>query len=51
MSYELVKDSKPISDFEGVEPDYDYRLELYDPRENHNKFWHIAVYGHFVVRH
>jgi len=48
---ELTKVNKDPSEFDGQEPDYDEKLEFYDSRRNHNKFWHIRVYGRFVVRH
>lgn len=46
----LIKSTKSPSDFAGMEPDFESRLELYDTGKNHNKFWHIWVYGCFVVR-
>lgn len=50
MGVELSKTDKKPEDFEGQEPDYDVRLEMYDKRRNHNKFWHIRVFGRYVVR-
>ena len=46
----LTKSSKPHTDFEGMEPEYCEKLDLYDPRKNSNKFWHIWTYGNYVVR-
>lgn len=46
----LDKINKSPSDFAGQEPDFDERLDYYDPKNNHNKFWHIQVYGRYVVR-
>ena len=46
----LTKSSKKASEFEGQEPSYHEKLELYDPSNNNNKFWHIWVYDHYVVR-
>ena len=46
----LRKTNKSISDFEGQEPDYEAKLEFYDTSKNHNKYWHIQVYGYYVVR-
>lgn len=48
--YDLKKVSKTLADFEGLEPDYEQKLEFYDTKKNHNKFWHIWVYGNLVVR-
>jgi predicted DNA-binding WGR domain protein len=48
---DLIKTNKTPADFEGQEPSYEEKLEFYDTRKNHNKFWHIRVYGQFVVRH
>lgn len=48
---ELTKTNKSPSEFEGLQPDHSARLELFDKRKNHNKFWHIFVYDRFVVRH
>lgn len=48
---ELTKVSKSPSEFDGLEADYDERLDLFDRTANKNKFWHIRVYGQFVVRH
>lgn len=51
MGIDLAKvTDKTAADFEGLEPDYEAKLEFYDQRRNHNKFWHIAVYSEFVVR-
>jgi predicted DNA-binding WGR domain protein len=41
---------KTVADFEDQEASYDERLEFYDTRKNHNKFWHVRVFGCFVVR-
>lgn len=46
----LVKTNKKPSDFDGQEPDYDERLDFYDPKRNHNKFWHVRVFGRYIVR-
>jgi len=46
----LTKSSKSHSDFEGQEPSYHEKLELYDPSNNNNKFWHVWVYDQYVVR-
>jgi len=47
---ELTKVSKSPSDFDGQEPEYDERLDFFDRSSNKNKFWHIRVFGEFVVR-
>lgn len=47
----LTKTNKSPSDFEGQEPDYTEKLEFFDRGANKNKFWHVAVYGSYVVRH
>lgn len=47
---ELTKVSKSPSDFDGLKPDYDERLDFFDRTSNKNKFWHIKVFGEFVVR-
>lgn len=46
----LTKVNKSHSEFEGETPDYHEKLELFDPSNNNNKFWHIWVYGRFIVR-
>jgi predicted DNA-binding WGR domain protein len=46
-----TKVNKKLADFEGQDPAYKADLEYHDPSENHNKFWHVRVYGRFVVRH
>ena len=48
---DLTKVSKTHADFDGQEPSYHEKLELYDPSNNNNKFWHVYVYGDYVVRH
>ena len=47
----LTKSAKTLADFDGQDPDYAEKLELHDPGENKNKFWHVWVYGDYVVRH
>lgn len=47
----LSKTNKNPDDFAEQTPDYEVKLELFDRVENHNKFWHCAVYGTYVVRH
>ena len=47
----LTKTNKSHEDFEGQEPSFEAHLEIFDKRKNHNKFWHITVYGNHVVRH
>ena len=47
---DLTKTSKKPGDFDGEEASYDERLDYYDPHNNNNKFWHIRVYGKYVVR-
>lgn len=47
---ELTKVAKSPSDFDGQEPDYDERLDFFDRASNKNKFWHIKVFGKFIVR-
>ena len=56
MRFTAVKTGKKIEDFEGQAPEAEIRLELHDPKENHNKFWHCFVYESegekfFIVRH
>lgn len=51
MKIKLDKSDKDASFFADQEPDWEVKLEMYDPRKNHNKFWHIRVYGTYVVRH
>jgi len=46
----LTKSAKKHTEFEGQEASYSEKLELYDPSNNNNKFWHIWVYGEYVVR-
>jgi predicted DNA-binding WGR domain protein len=46
----LTKVNKSHTEFEDQEPGYGKKLELYDPSKNSNKFWHIWVYGPYVVR-
>lgn len=46
----LTKVNKTPEDFDGQEPSYEARLEIYDRRKNHNKFWQIQVFGNFIVR-
>jgi len=46
----LTKTSKKPSDFEDQEASYDERLEFYDTHKNHNKFWHVRVFGNYIVR-
>ena len=41
---------RTIDDFNGVEPDFEEKLEFYDPRKNHNKFWICQVYNFYIVR-
>jgi predicted DNA-binding WGR domain protein len=48
---DLTKVKKTLADFDGQEPSYHEKLEFYDPKQNHNKFWHIWVYDSYVVRH
>ncbi|MGE3483501.1 MAG: WGR domain-containing protein [Nitrospira sp.] len=50
MTQELTKVNKKATDFEGQVPDYECKLEYYDPSNNNNKYWHIAVYDAYVVR-
>lgn len=50
MGVELTKTAKKPEDFEGEEPTHEARLEMYDKRKNHNKFWRIRVYGRYIVR-
>lgn len=50
ITSELSKTDKKPEDFEGQEPDQEVRLEMYDKRKNHNKFWHIQRFGCYVVR-
>lgn len=40
-----------LADFEGQEPSYSEKYEIFDPKKNANKFWHIYVFGAFIVRH
>ena len=47
----LTKTDIDPSEFEDQEPSFETRLEIFDPKRNHNKFWHIFVYGNHVVRH
>jgi len=47
----LTKTDKKPSEFDGMEPDYEKRLEVFDRKTNTNKFWRVWVYGEFVVRH
>lgn len=47
----LTKVSKTHADFDGQDSDYAEKLELHDPSNNNNKFWHVWVYGEFIVRH
>ena len=51
MGITLTKVSKDPAEFEGMEPSYSHKLEVFDPKSNTNKFWHIEVYGQYVVRH
>jgi len=45
---DLTKTNKSPSDFDGEEPDFDERLDFYGGSSN--KFWHVRVYGRYVVR-
>jgi len=45
----LTKSNKSPSEFEGQVADYEERLEFYGGGSN--KYWHIFVYGRYVVRH
>ena len=47
----LTKTTKTLSDFEGQEPDWEDKLELFNVESNKNKFWHIWTYSSYVVRH
>ena len=49
---ELTKSNRNPDDFlnSEEEPDYHERLDFYAPGENSNKFWHIWVYGRYVIR-
>lgn len=40
-----------LADFEGQEPSYSEKYEVFDPKTNTNKFWRIYVFGEFIVRH
>ncbi len=40
-----------LADFEGQEPSYSEKYEIFDPKKNANKFWHIYVFGNHIVRH
>jgi predicted DNA-binding WGR domain protein len=51
MSIQLTKVNNSPADFEGLDPNYERRLEIFDRKKNHNKFWRIWVYGQYVVRH
>lgn len=51
MSYELTKVKELPEDLVDAEPKFERKLEFYDPRKNHNKFWHIKVIDRYVVRH
>ena len=42
---------KTLADFEGQEPSYSEKYEIFDPKKNANKFWHIYVFGNHIVRH
>lgn len=46
----LNKSIKKITEFDGQDPSYDERLDYYAPSNNNNKFWHIRVFGRYVVR-
>lgn len=46
----LTKTNKKPSEFDDQEADYSERLDFYAPGENKNKFWHIRVFGRYVVR-
>lgn len=50
MALSKVTDRTPES-FEDQEPSFEEKLEIFDPKVNANKFWHIRVFGCFVVRH
>lgn len=43
-------DKSKAGEFDGQKPDYEARLDYYDPSNNNNKFWHIQVFGRFIVR-
>jgi len=51
MSIKLTKVNKDPAEFEGQEPEFEARLEIFDRKRNTNKFWRIWVYGQYVVRH
>lgn len=51
MTTGVKKLDRKMADFEGQEPSLTADLEIHDKSENHNKFWHIRVYGTIVVRH
>jgi predicted DNA-binding WGR domain protein len=42
---------KTLADFEGQEPSFSEKYEIFDPKKNANKFWHIYAFGQFIVRH
>lgn len=48
----LTKSTRNPSDFldSSESPDYHEQLDYYAPGENKNKFWHIWVYGRYVIR-
>jgi len=50
-SYSLNKSDKDPSEFDSLTPELEIKLEFYDRRKNHNKFWHIRVYDRYIVRH
>jgi predicted DNA-binding WGR domain protein len=47
---DLTKVTNNLSRFDGLEPSYDERLDFFDKTQNKNKFWHIRVFGEFIVR-
>lgn len=49
--YDLQASDKNHDEFSGEEPSLQAKLEIFDRAKNHNKFWHVAVYGVHVVRH
>jgi len=56
MKSQARKTDKKIEDFADYSPVYEQKLELHDPSENHNKFWHVFIYESegeqiYVVRH
>lgn len=56
MKHSVHKTSKKIEDFQDQTPVFETKLELHDPSENHNKFWHVFIFEDegeklYVVRH